>query len=163
MWCAAFALGNTSSILCPMNYRRLDEEKECESAAGIGGKVYGEHRAYSYYPAGCFWHTITGSVYFNADPDGVPNYYAKPLCAGAAGILRGVRIHVCCGRRTSTEEACLVVIHKHTHPRTHADTCNHTQRRALAYTHTCACTNSRQLARGALKHAHTNHTQYSLS
>jgi hypothetical protein len=80
--CAAFALGNASSNICPASNYRLDTAVLCKSAAGIGGMMYGETGAYSYYPAGCFWHTITGSVYFNTNADGAANYYAKPLCAG---------------------------------------------------------------------------------
>ena len=48
-----------------------------------GGK-YGGNVAYSYYPYGCYWHTVTGSVYYNSDPAGAPNVFAQPLCAGAA-------------------------------------------------------------------------------
>jgi hypothetical protein len=40
--------------------------------------------AYSFYPYGCYWHTITGSVYYNSDPAGAGNFYAPLLCAGAA-------------------------------------------------------------------------------
>jgi hypothetical protein len=40
--------------------------------------------AYSYYPNGCYWHTVTGSVYYNTNAAGAANFYAQPLCAGTA-------------------------------------------------------------------------------
>jgi hypothetical protein len=49
-----------------------------DCAGGLGSV------AYSYYPYGCFWHTITGSVYYNSNPAGAGNRFAQPLCAGAA-------------------------------------------------------------------------------
>ncbi len=62
---------------------RLATADACTSAAAVAGTAYSEAGAYSYYPAGCFWHTITDSVYFNTHPTGAGNYYAQPLCAGA--------------------------------------------------------------------------------
>ena len=82
--CAAFALGGTSRSVCPTGYVRLATADACTSAAAVAGTAYSEAAAYSYYPAGCFWHTITDSVYFNTHPTGAANYYAQPLCAGAA-------------------------------------------------------------------------------
>jgi hypothetical protein len=82
--CAAFALGNASSTRCPTSHSRLDTETACESAASVGGKEYGGTGEYAYYPAGCFWLTITGRAYLNTDTTGAANFYAKPLCAGAA-------------------------------------------------------------------------------
>ncbi len=83
---AVFALGGASSAACPASYGRLDTADACASAAAVAGKAFGGSGAYSYYPAGCFWHTITGSVYYNARATGAANYYAQPLCAGAAPI-----------------------------------------------------------------------------
>jgi hypothetical protein len=56
------------------------------SAAAIAGKAFGGAVLYTYYPAGCFWHSAAGSVYYNAHPTGAANYYAQPVCAGAAPI-----------------------------------------------------------------------------
>ncbi len=56
----------------------------CKSASDAASKTYGGNVAYSFYPYGCYWHTITGSVYFNSNPAGAANFYAQPLCAGAA-------------------------------------------------------------------------------
>ena len=78
---AAFALGGASSTACPASYGRLHTGDACASAAG---KAFGGSGAYSYYPAGCFWHSGTGSVYYNTHVAGAANYYAQPLCAGAA-------------------------------------------------------------------------------
>ena len=80
-------MGGASSTACPASYSRLDSGDACESAAAIAGKAYGGNGAYSYYPAGCFWHTASGSVYYNTHPTGAANYYAQPLCAGAARSL----------------------------------------------------------------------------
>jgi hypothetical protein len=81
--CAAFDLGDAGSTGCPASYRRLDTETACASAAGVGGKLFGDTGEYSYYPAGCFWHSVTGSVYYNTDPTNTANHYAQPLCASA--------------------------------------------------------------------------------
>jgi hypothetical protein len=85
---AAFALGGTSRSACPTSYVRLATADACTSAAAVAGTAYGGSGVYSCYPAGCFWHTITDSVYYNAHPTGAANYYAQPLCAGAAPIPR---------------------------------------------------------------------------
>jgi hypothetical protein len=82
--CAAFALGTTSGTACPATYGQLDNAVACKSAADAASKTYGRTVAYSYYPYGCYWHTITGSVYYNANAAGAANFYAQPLCAGAA-------------------------------------------------------------------------------
>jgi hypothetical protein len=94
---AAFALGGASRRGCPTSYVRLITEDACASAALIGGMTFGDAAASSYYPAGCFWHTITGSVYFNPHATGGLNYYAQPLCAGAArscAHMRARRVQV---------------------------------------------------------------------
>jgi hypothetical protein len=82
---AAFALGNASSNRCPTSYLWLDIEDACKRAADpdIANSTYGGSGAYSYYPAGCYWHTVTGGFYYNTHATGGSNYYAQPLCAGA--------------------------------------------------------------------------------
>jgi hypothetical protein len=82
--CTAFALGGGSRNVCPAGFSRLGTADACQSAAGVGGVVFGGSGAYAYYPAGCYWHTITDLVYFNAHATGAASYYAKTLCAGAA-------------------------------------------------------------------------------
>ena len=84
--CAAFALGGASSNVCPAGLLRLDTADACASAAAIANKTNGGSGAYSYYPAGCFWHTVTGSAFYNTHATGAANYYAQPVCAGAAPI-----------------------------------------------------------------------------
>jgi hypothetical protein len=82
---AAFALGSTSGSNCPASatsYSLLDTTAACESAATIANRTYGGTGTYSSYPTGCYWHTVTGSFYFNTD-EGIANYFAQPLCAGA--------------------------------------------------------------------------------
>jgi hypothetical protein len=84
--CAAFALGRSSEAACPASYFPLSSGDACKSAAGAANRTYGGSGIYSYYPAGCYWHTITGSVYYNSNATGVADVYAKPLCAGAHSI-----------------------------------------------------------------------------
>jgi hypothetical protein len=81
--CAAFALGSASGTACPASYARLDTAVACKSAADAARKAYTDV-AYSIYPYGCYWHTITGSVYYNYNAAGAANRFAQPLCAGAA-------------------------------------------------------------------------------
>ena len=86
---AAFALGSTGGV-CPPPSFRLDYEKACERAAVVASKTYvpslpsEDHPG---YPAGCYWHTVDGSVYFNAKgfKDDVPkvNSFVRQMCAGA--------------------------------------------------------------------------------
>ncbi len=92
--CAAFALGTTSGTTCPASYALLDTADACKSAAAAASKAFSDV-AYSYYPYGCYWHTITGSVYYNSDPAGAANRFAQPLCAGAA-----LQAHSSTDRRT---------------------------------------------------------------
>ncbi len=81
--CAAFALGTTSGTACPETYVPPNTAEACKSAANAARKEY-TVAAYSYYPYGCYWHSITGSVYYNSNPAGAANRFAQPLCAGAA-------------------------------------------------------------------------------
>ena len=93
--CAAFALGNASSSTCPTSYVPLTNEDACASAAAIANRMYGvDSGANSYYPAGCYWHRVTDKVYYNSDATGAANYYAQPLCAGAAPMRQDARVHV---------------------------------------------------------------------
>jgi hypothetical protein len=119
VFCAAFTLGGTSRSVCPTNFVRPVAEDACTSAAVIAGKGYGGTGVYPYFPVGCFWHTITGSVYFNTHKSGGSNYYAQPLCAGAARPIQ----HACPRTRT------------HLHTRMHAQT--HTRTDTLARIPAC--------------------------
>ena len=94
MLCAAFALGNASSSTCPTSYVPLTNEDACASAAAIAGKASGDSGPYSYYPAGCYWHRVTDKVYYNSDATGAANYYAQPLCAGAAPMPQDARVRI---------------------------------------------------------------------
>jgi hypothetical protein len=87
-WCvelrAAFAIGGTNSDSCPQNYSRLKTEAVCVSLAAIAGaSMYAGSEDYSYYPAGCFRHTISGKFYWNTHDRGANSSFAQPLCAGA--------------------------------------------------------------------------------
>ena len=57
------------------------------SAASLANTTYGGSLSLEGskgYPAGCFWHTVDGSVYFNAKgASGTVNSFALQLCAGA--------------------------------------------------------------------------------
>jgi hypothetical protein len=139
LWCcAAFALGTTSSTACPASYALLDTFDACKSAAGAASKTY-TVAAHTYYPYGCYWHTITGSVYYNANAAGAGNVYAQPLCAGAVPTPRGSRactlakavLRCCkCGQ-------CVRAIAVSWSPaQTHTRTVNHGGR-TLARLHSC--------------------------
>ena len=93
MCCAAFALGGAKSNFCPSSYLRLDRGDACASAATFANRTYGGSSAYSYYPAGCYWHTITGGIYYNTHATGAANYFAEPLCAGAAPAYPSRHMH----------------------------------------------------------------------
>jgi hypothetical protein len=95
-WCvefrAAFAIGGANSDGCRQNYSRIETEAACQSLANIAGAslatiagadLYAGSDEYSYYPVGCFRHTISGKFYWNTDKDGANNSFAQPLCAGA--------------------------------------------------------------------------------
>ncbi len=84
--CAAFALGVAGSNACPPSYSRLGTEDMCKSAAAVVGKRFGGSAASSYYPSGCYWHTILYGVYFNPAAGGADNYFiniTQPFCVGA--------------------------------------------------------------------------------
>ncbi len=80
--CAAFALGSPSSTTCPASYNPPSTAGECKSAADAASKAFGGSVTYWFYPYGCYWHTVTGSAYYNTNASGAANFYAQPLCAG---------------------------------------------------------------------------------
>jgi hypothetical protein len=82
--CTAFTLGGGSRNFCSAGFFRLGTADACQSAAAVAGIGFGGSGAYAYYPAGCYWHTITDLVYFNAHATGAASYFSQPLCAGAA-------------------------------------------------------------------------------
>jgi hypothetical protein len=81
---AVFASNRASTNLCPVGFLRLGTAYACESAAAVAGQEYRGIGAYSYYPTGCFWHIASGGFYYNTNTTGAANYYAHPMCAGAA-------------------------------------------------------------------------------
>jgi hypothetical protein len=82
--CAAFAIGGTNGDSCPQNYSRLKTEEACASLGAIAGvSTYAGSDEYSYYPIGCFRHTVSGNFYWNTHGSGANNSFAQPLCAGA--------------------------------------------------------------------------------
>jgi hypothetical protein len=86
---AAFEIGSTNSNDCAPIYSRLTTEEACKSLAAIvGTKMDANSDSYTYYPAGCFWHTVIGKVYWNAHKSGASNSFAQPLCAGAQHARR---------------------------------------------------------------------------
>ncbi len=110
---AAFALGSTGGECLPL-FVRLDYEKGCERAAIVANKTYVPSlttEEYPGYPAGCYWHAVDGSVYFNAKGAiATVNPFARQICAGASipalqnaphatehGIRHG--LHGICSRR----------------------------------------------------------------
>ena len=81
---AAFTIGGTDGDGCPPSYSRLTTEAACLSLAAIAGaSMYGGSDEYSYYPAGCFRHTVSGKFYWNTHGSGASSSFAQPLCAGA--------------------------------------------------------------------------------
>ena len=91
---AAFAIGGTNSDNCPQNYSRLETEEACASLAAISGaNMYAGSEEYTYYPAGCFRHTVSGNFYWNTHTVGKNNSFAQPLCAGAPHASH--RRHAC--------------------------------------------------------------------
>ncbi len=82
-------LGSNSSA-CPPGFFPLDYEKACRRAAVIANKPYrgslsGDDLKAAYM-AGCYWHTVDGSVNFNDKPASAPGSvdpFALQLCAGA--------------------------------------------------------------------------------
>ncbi len=76
-------IGGTNSDGCPSTFFRIETEAACETLAAIAGaNMYAGSEEYSYYPIGCFWHTVSGKVYWNTHVSGASNSFAKPLCAG---------------------------------------------------------------------------------
>ena len=113
---AAFAIGGTDSAGCPRNSFRLETEAACESLAAIAGSslgaiagadMYAGRDEYSYYPAGCFRHTVTGKFYWNKNESGANNSFAQPLCAGAPASICAVR--AAAKRRLSVVHTCLTM------------------------------------------------------
>ena len=94
-WCpefpAAFAIGGTNSNNCPQSYSRLETEAACKSLAAIAGAKYENRGDYKYYPAGCFWHTVSRKFYWNTHGSGANNSFGQPLCAGAPHAPHGRR------------------------------------------------------------------------
>ena len=123
---AAFALSGTNSKDCPPSYSRLDTEAACKGVAAIAGTAYTGSAMYSYYPAGCFRHTISGSVYLNTHADGANSSFAQPLCVGAPNARTAAGMHRRCGRAACDGEreigAGRATIAGLTHARTHART-----------------------------------------
>ena len=86
---AAFGLGSTGGV-CSLPFLRLDYEKACERAAIVASKTYvlsPSSEDYPGYPAGCYWHTIDGGVYYfirdKKDTVAKNNSFVRPMCAGA--------------------------------------------------------------------------------
>ncbi len=80
---AAFEIGGTNSNGCPANYSPLETEAACKSLAAIASGTYKTRSDYKYYPARCFWHTVSREFYWNTHGSGASNSFAQPLCAGA--------------------------------------------------------------------------------
>ncbi len=84
---AAFALGSTGGE-CSPPFLRLDYEKGCERAAVVANKTYTGSLSLEGYPAGCYWHTVDGSVYyFIRDLKHAVvtvNSFVRQMCAGKA-------------------------------------------------------------------------------
>ena len=104
--CAAFALGTNGGTACPASYARLGTADACKSAADAASKTYGGNVAYSFYPYGCYWHTVSGSVYYNSNASGAANFYAQPLCAGAALTHISMDRHCARGSHAWTSRRC---------------------------------------------------------
>jgi hypothetical protein len=85
--CAAFEVGSTNSNGCPATYSGLATEAACKSLAAIASATYETRGNYTYYPAGCFWHTVSRKFYWNTHGSGASNSFAQPLCAGAPARL----------------------------------------------------------------------------
>jgi hypothetical protein len=88
--CAAFALGSPSGTACPASYALLDTADACKSASDAANGTYSGSVAYSYYPYGCYWHTIAGSIFYNSNTAGAANAFSQPLCAGATAPPLGL-------------------------------------------------------------------------
>jgi hypothetical protein len=92
--CAAFALGNAISKVCPPGFFRLDDADWCKMAATLASKMYAGNVSTSFYAAGCYWHPFTDKVYYNAYIGNIEaETLAQPLCAGATGMPAHVRAY----------------------------------------------------------------------
>ncbi len=85
---AAFALAPTGGV-CPLPYLPLDyemAEMACSSAAVVANKTYVGSLSLRGYPAGCYWNTVDGSVYFfiGDATDAVANPFVRQMCASKA-------------------------------------------------------------------------------
>jgi hypothetical protein len=109
-------LGSNSSA-CPSGFFPLDYEKACRRAAEqavpnkpYGGSLSGDDLKAAYM-AGCYWHTVDGSVYFNDKPASAPgsvDSFALQLCAGAPIPARRYAPHASeCGARQSFKGCAL--------------------------------------------------------
>jgi hypothetical protein len=87
----AFALGATSTNVCPSGTVALPSSASCEVAAAVAGRPYGGSFFLSwfvfegrrYIPVGCVWWAAGGSFYFNTATSGLGYPMAQPVCAGA--------------------------------------------------------------------------------
>jgi hypothetical protein len=115
-----FALGASSTLVCPAETFTVSSSASCEVAAAVAGRPYGgiawlledtAREGHYYMPAGCVWWSAGGSFYFNtATPSGRPIarlfINSQPVCAGAPRFLyRRQRSGSECGR----ERACVFV------------------------------------------------------
>jgi hypothetical protein len=79
----AFALGDASSTNCPPGLAKITGAAACQSAAAFAAGLYADSVTASYMPGGCYWHTLSGGFYYNTNPFGGGNVFARPVCAGA--------------------------------------------------------------------------------
>jgi hypothetical protein len=117
--CAAFKISGTNSNDClPVAgslppYSRLMTEAACRSLAAIAAiadeDVYAGSENYSYYPAGCFRHTVSGKFYWNTHESGANNSFAQPLCAGAPHARTDAKLDSGLRREQVVVRACLVI------------------------------------------------------
>ncbi len=96
---AAFALSSTGDVCLPPFFR-LDYEKGCERAAVVANQTYVRSLSsedYPGYPAGCYWHTVDGGVYFfirdAKDNVAKANSFVRRMCAGASIASRRYATH----------------------------------------------------------------------
>jgi hypothetical protein len=80
--CAAFMLARTNA--CAAGFFSLELEGLCKIMANLANKTYGGSVSHSFYPARCYWHAVTDTVYFNTHEFGADNVFAQSICAGAA-------------------------------------------------------------------------------
>ena len=69
-------------------------EMACSSAAVVANKTYMGSLSLEGYPAGCYWHTVIGGVYFFfRDPKHAIvtfNSFVRQMCAGKADFRTAV-------------------------------------------------------------------------